>query len=439
MPFFLALVYGFAYSYRNRHYGRTHPWRRYFLPALSVKLFGAIFIGLIYAYYYKGGDTFNYFYHSQVINSALDESVGKWFNLLFHIPDPNNGEYYVYISKMEWYQDPSTYSVAALTAFLSVFTFNNYLLTAVLFAVISFTGIWALFRTFATLHPDQLSSIAISVLFIPSVTVWGSGIFKDSLCMFGLGWLTYSSFRFILRRDFSVRNITIAVTSFLLIATIKIYIIMAFLPALILWLLNNYTKMIRNPFVKFVVNFLFLITLSSVTLTVLQGFSNSLGRYSVDKIIATANTTREWISLVSELDAGSGYDLGAFSPDLIGMLSKFPQAVNVSLFRPYIWEVNKPITLLSSMESFIFLFLTIKLILTLGFKNIISTIKTEPSIQFCFLFALIFAFAVGITSYNFGALSRYKIPALPFYAMGLFMTWHKNKPNKYKMLRILGI
>jgi hypothetical protein len=439
LPFLLALVYRFAYSYRNRHYGRTHPWRRYFLPALSVKLFGAIFIGLIYAYYYKGGDTFNYFYHSQVINSAMDESVGKWFNLLFRIPDPNNGEYYEYISKMEWYRDPSTYSVAALTAFLSVFTFNNYLLTAVLFAVISFTGIWALFRTFASLYPNLLNAIAISVLFIPSVFVWGSGIFKDSLCMFGLGWLTYSSFRIMLRGDFSGGTLGIAVFSFLIVATVKVYIIMAFAPALMLWILTNYTKKIKNPIAKFTVSLFFLVIVSGVTLTFLQSFSSSLGKYSIDKIASTAYTTRRWISYQSEVDGGSAYDLGAFSPTLGGMLSKFPQAVNVSLFRPYIWEARKPIVFISALEALIFLFLTIKLILTLGLKKILYTIRTEPTIQFCFIFALIFAFAVGITSYNFGALSRYKIPGLPFYAMGLIMTWYKHNPQKNKLFGLLKI
>jgi hypothetical protein len=41
---------------------------------------------------------------------------------------------------------------------------------------------------------------------------------------------------------------------------------------------------------------------------------------------------------------------------------------------------------------------------------------------------LIFAFAVGISSYNFGALSRYKIPCLPFYALGLVLVYYKNRP-----------
>ena len=93
--------------------------------------------------------------------------------------------------------DPASYTVCSITAFFGIFTYNTYLPTAVLFACISFTGIWALFRTFASLYPHLTRPIAIATLFIPSVFVWGSGIFKDTICIFGLGWLTYGTFRFL--------------------------------------------------------------------------------------------------------------------------------------------------------------------------------------------------------------------------------------------------
>ena len=34
---------------------------------------------------------------------------------------------------------------------------------------------------------------------------------------------------------------------------------------------------------------------------------------------------------------------------------------------------------------------------------------TNAEAQFCLIFSMLFAFAVGFTSYNFGALVRYKI------------------------------
>ncbi len=438
LPFVIAIVYLIAFQIRNKRYSMKNPLRKYYIPALSVKVFGAVFIGLIYAYYYKGGDTYYYFNQAQVLNSSLDESFVKWVNLLFHIPAANDVNYYSYTSHMEWYKDPSSYTVVSITAFLSFFTFNTYLPTAVLFAYISFTGVWALFRTFASLYPSLIRPIAIAVLFIPSVVVWGSGIFKDTLCLFGLGWLTFGVFRILVQKDFSLRNILLSILSFLIIARIKIYILLAFLPALFMWILFNYTQRIRNKNQKILVKLFAILIVITGFLFFTQRFANDLGKYSLENVAQTANVTRGWISYASG-DEGSSYSLGDFSPTIGGMLIQFPLAVNVTLFRPYLWEAKKIIVLFSALEAILFLFITLKVVFTIGIPKIWRTISNDPTIQFCLIFSIIFAFAVGVSSYNFGALSRYKIPCLPFYAMTLILLYYKNNKPLKSLFRPLGI
>lgn len=435
----LIIVYGIAYRYRNKHYGLKHPWRKYFIPALSVKIVGAIFIGMIYAYYYKGGDTFEFFRHAKVINSSFTESPVKWFNLLLGIPDGMDGNYYNYFIQMQWYSDPSSYTIAAIAAFTGIFTFNTYLPTAVLFASIAFTGVWALFRSFASLYPKLVKPIAIATLFIPSAFVWGSAIFKDTICLFGLGWLTYGTFRLLIKRDFSVGNILVTVFSFMLILRVKLYILLGFVPALLIWVLFIYSNKVQNAGGRFLLRMVFSLAALGAFLFFMQRFGEELGKYSLENIAQTAETTRGWIGYVSERDEGSSYDLGAFDPSIGGMLVKLPAAVNVTLFRPYPWEAGKVIVLLSAIEAFLFFFLTLKVIFSIGIGKIWKTINTDPTIQFCLIFSIIFAFAVGISSYNFGALSRYKIPCLPFYAMALILIYYKNRPLNKKLLRFLGI
>lgn len=438
LPFVVGFIYLIAYRVRGRKYSVKNPLRKYYIPALSVKVFGAIFIGLVYGYYYGGGDTYFYFNQAQVINSAFDESIIKWVNLLLHIPSSTDTNYYSYISQMEWYNDPASYTVVSITALLSCFTLNTYLSTAVLFAFISFSGIWALFRTFATLYPHLIRPIAVCVLFIPSVIVWGSGIFKDTICLFGLGWLTYGTFRFMLQKDFSSRNIIISVLSFSLIARVKLYILLAFIPALLMWIFFNYTQRIKNKSQKILVKFLLLCIVAGGSIFFMQQFSSELGKYSLEKVAETSKMTAGYIYWTSG-DEGSSYNLGDFSPTIGGMLSKFPLAVNVTLFRPYLWEAKKVIVLLSAVEAILFLFLTLKILVTVQIPAIWQSIGRDPTIQFCIIFSLVFAFAVGISSYNFGALSRYKIPCLPFYAMALILIYYKNVPPNKKLLKVLGV
>jgi hypothetical protein len=67
-------------------------------------------------------------------------------------------------------------------------------------------------------------------------------------------------------------------------------------------------------------------------------------------------------------------------------------------------------------------------------------IVKDPNLTFCLVFSIIFAFAVGISSYNFGALSRYKIPCLPFYAAALVILLYNQSstaiPRKSYLTRI---
>jgi hypothetical protein len=428
LPFYLLLIYLVAIIFRERRYPVGHPWRKYFLPGLTVKIGGAIFIGMIYQYYYGGGDTSNYFEHAQVVNTAFGESIPKWLNLVSGTPKWYDQEYSDYISQLlPWYESPAEYAIVSIAALLGIVTFTTYLPIAVLFGVISFTGMWALFRTFALKYPAYLKYIAICTLYIPSTIMWGSGIFKDTICMFGLGWMTYGAFRILIHRDLSAKNILLTMISFYLVAVIKVYILLAFLPALALWILFTYSHSIASSSMRvFVKAFIVIVSVGGM-MYFSDKLSSSLGKYSLQNVAETSLVTRTYINSVSG-DEGSGYTLGDFDPSFMGMMKKLPLAVNVSLFRPYIWETRKPIQLLNAVEAMMFMWVTIKVLITVGLARTWRTIKADPTIQFCLIFTIVFAFAVGISSYNFGALSRYRIPCLPFYGLALVLIYYKNQP-----------
>ena len=204
-PIYLLILVSIAKWMRDRKYPKGHPLRRYYLPGLYVKFGGAIFIALIYQYYYEGGDTYNFYSHSRIINSALDNSISNWLQLLIRRSPDSNPALYPFTSQMEWYNDPSSYTVSVIGALFGLLNGTSYMPIALLFAFFSFTGIWAMYRTFANLYPRLHKELAIAFLFIPSTFVWGSAMFKDTVCMFGLGWMVYTTFRIFVNRDFSFR------------------------------------------------------------------------------------------------------------------------------------------------------------------------------------------------------------------------------------------
>jgi len=433
LPFYLAIFYKIAYIFRDKHYKKGHHWRAFFIPLLSFKFFGAIFISLIYTSYYGGGDTTNIFDNAYAINQIFSDSPRTWFELITRSISQNDPVFYNYADGIYFYRDKSSFTVCIITSFINLLTFNSLIITAVSFAFISFWGIWAMFRAFATLYPSLTRPIAFAVLFIPSTIVWGSGIFKDTVCLFALGWLFYSTVQMVVRRNFSLNIITIAVLSFLLLTQIKLYIIMAFLPAILLWIFFYYSKSIRNNYVRQLVKFIVIATVIGAAAIGLNYFSSQLGKYSLENIAKTSAITRDYINWITD-EGGSAYSLGNVGEGFGGMLAKFPAAVNVTLFRPYPWEARKPIVALSALEALLFIFLTLKVIFEVGLKKIWASISKDPTIQFSLVFTLIFAFAVGISSYNFGTLTRYKIPCMPFYTAALILIYYDNKPLKKKLL-----
>ena len=144
-------------------------------------------------------------------------------------------------------------------------------------------------------------------------------------------------------------------------------------------------------------------------------------RYHISKLAETAKITAYdirfgWGARTGE---GSGYTLGELDGSWQSMLKLAPQAINISLFRPYLWEVINPLMFLSAIESFILLLLTIYVVWRVRWRLFAQLEK--PDVLFCIIFALIFAFAVGVSTFNFGTLSRYKIPLMPYYLLALGM------------------
>ena len=52
----------------------------------------------------------------------------------------------------------------------------------------------------------------------------------------------------------------------------------------------------------------------------------------------------------------------------------------------------------------------------------------DTTTAYHFVFSLIFAISVGISSGNFGTLVRYKIPLMPFYLAGLYIMQSITQP-----------
>jgi len=201
------------------------------------------------------------------------------------------------------------------------------------------------------------------------------------------------------------------IIAFYLIITIKAYIIFALLPGLLIFANFERLKRIESNFVKIIVIPLSLIAVFFLVQTLFFDFNEMFGKYSADNILEEAAIQNS--DLQRSVYGSNSFDIGAFEPTIQGALSKFLPAVNAALFRPYIWEVGSPTMLFSALENIILMLLFGWMMLTKPIKFYKEIIQ-DPFITFCLLFTIILGFGVGLSTANFGALVRYKIPFLPF-------------------------
>ncbi|MCK5210482.1 MAG: hypothetical protein KAQ79_20745, partial [Cyclobacteriaceae bacterium] len=407
--------------------------RRYFLPGLTVKIIGAISVGLIYQFYYGGGDTFTYFnLGSKYIWEAFKDSPILAFKLIFAGKEYAT-DTFQYASKIYTYGDLSSYFVVRVAGVFDLLTFHTYSATAILFAAFSFTGLWALYHVFYRMFPSQHLEFAIAVLFVPSVFFWGSGILKDTITISALGWATYGAYNlFFVKRHITI-SLIILLLSLYTIYTIKIYILLCFLPAVILWIFSTRLSNVKNVIAKIFIAPIVLSIAALIGYYAILKVGEENPRYDVENLAETARITAEWIHYVSIREQGSAYTLGDFDYSLTGMISKFPQAVWVSLYRPYLWEAHNIVMLLSALESFALILFTIYVFYKAGIQKTLKLISSKPILTFCFMFSIVFAFAVGVSTYNFGTLVRYKIPLYPFFISGLFILLDYSKRERKRL------
>ncbi|GAB2958344.1 hypothetical protein GCM10027048_26610 [Hymenobacter coalescens] len=420
-PLYLGLFYGLAILIRP---SVTNVYtRKYFLPGLTVKFVGALALGLIYEFYYHGGDTSGYWAEADRVYQIFGNSFSEGWQLMTTGVGDTSPATMKYADRFTWFTHaPTEDFVVRFCLVLAMLCFSTYSVMALMFAALSFSGMWAMYMTFIKVRPAIYKELAYAVLFIPSVFFWGSGVMKDSLCIGALGWVFYAFYRGAIEKKNVLRSLIIGVLAAVPIVETKVYILLAFLPPALLWVFNENSSRIKNASLRMVAKPLLIGVGAGLAFFAATNLTEGDDRFDVDKIGERSKITAEYLYITSVTQEGSAYNIGKLDGTLTGMLKLSPQAIFVTLFRPFLWEARNPVMLLSALEALVYLGFTLRTLYRAGTLRALGIISTTPILTLCFVFSLIFAASVGISSSNFGTLVRYKIPLLPFYVCGLLIT-----------------
>lgn len=416
--FFLAVILNFI-----KKKNPNNPLiQKYLLKGFYAKIIGGVLYALLVLYFWQIGDTLSYFRETLEIRQLLAEGKISFYQIFFY-----DYEYFKETYDLKRSVNDSGFMVVKFSLVLSYFSFSRFLVTTILMATIAYAGLFKLFETFVYFTPSSHRIIAAFVLFFPSIFLYGSGILKDTICMSALGWFYYAMHQMVIRKNFKTVYFLIAFLSFYFIFVVKIYIIAAFVPCYIVYLIIILASRVKNTLLKVIALPLMITLISLLYITNAEKIDKALGAYSLTEIQGSIEGLQK--SYMDDQDAGSNFDLGTFEPTLSGMIKKIPAGITAALYRPFFWEIKKPIMLITGLESLFILFFTLLAIKMAGPKNFVTLLFTNAEILLFIGFSVMFAGLVGLSTLNFGTLARYRISAIPFYLMGLLLIIKYSKKN----------
>jgi hypothetical protein len=399
-----------------------------FVKAFYFKMACALMFTAVNTFYYRSGDTVLYYNCTKYLHDAVMDDYDNLLKIyqtkMINVKTPLMN-YFVYrdsgYPEFEAMHDTGNFFVPKFgLPFMLIFG-RGYLTTTMFFSFFALGGSIRLFKFFYHYFPLYWREIAMATLFLPSAAYWSSGIMKDPICFGAVGYLVYAVFNIFIKRRKIIYSLLWMAISGVLLFYIKPYILLALAPAIVIWLFVELNKTVENKTLRRVMAVL---TFSAGVLMayLLVNYVTSvegLQSYQLETIVETSTANREIYQDVSTREGGAYFSINTTNPVLLVL-----NGIVATLFRPFLWEINGPTALLSSLEATFFLFFTLAIIFKRGLGTFFRQVFAHPVFVMCLIFSIVFAAAVGSTALNFGSLSRYKIPCLPFYLLMVMIIYH---------------
>ena len=442
-PLCLLILYGII-RYRAEKNSNAEVKKIYY-RGFYFKVICVLAYTFVSEFIFKGGDTNLYYQGIKDLRVALDTD----FNLIgdivrsFKLDIDNPLTTFFYYDNYaddftyNYMTSPTNFFVPRLGLLPSYVFFNNYLCINFVFGFFALGGAIRVFKFFRYYYPDSTSEIALAALFLPSVGFWSAGLLKDPICFGSVGYILYAVHSiFVRKKNIKASFIWILVCSFLMYF-IKVYILLALILAILIWMFAEANKLITERTLRNIFSVLTFFLSFLIAYFLLNYFTTqeAAKEYRLDNLMDKAEYQRRVIrDLATTAPLGSNFSINTSNP-----VALVPNSIVATFFRPFPWEVNSPIALFSAIESAIFLFFTGYFFYKRSVGTYFKLAFNDPRMLMCFIFSMVFAVAMGASTSNFGALSRYKIPCMPFYFLMLLLLYKKTNLQYPKWFnKILG-
>jgi hypothetical protein len=360
-----------------------------------LKVMAGIFYGWIGLYY--GGlaqmwDTWSFHTNSIQEYHLLFNNPHEYFTNLFKDPYESGVSKFFETTDSYWSDLKGNVFIKILSVF-NILSFGNYFINVVFYSLITLFGPIAIYRVMKDAFPGKKIAVLLATFLVPSFLYWTSGIHKEGLIFTGISLIIYCIYFGSKEKKFGFKRIVCLLTGLLLILTLRNFIIIIIIPAIVAWLLSN--RWPKYGLAIFSSLYLFFIILF---------FTARYINPSFDFPQAVVNKQQEFMNLAG----GSSIPIRQLKPDAISFLKNTPQAITLSTIRPYPSDVKHILSLAAAMEVCALLLMFI--LFLIWPKN---GLQSKNLVYFCIFFSTSILLAIGFSVNNLGAIVRYRSIILP--------------------------
>lgn len=373
---------------------------RWMQVAFSAKVLAGFANYAIWEFVIGRGDSLNYIHDADLIYGTLFQHPSHFFQLTFGWgPDNVYPQHLLYISEpLKYSWNNVEYTMVRINAILHIFTLGNVWGNIVLLNFIYFLAACSLYRAILTGHPQWKTGAFLLLFFLPSLTIWSSGVLKEGPALL-FSQIIIARLLFI-ENGLPGKHYLAIIACLVGLMFIREYFTLLLLPFILIWWLSRKWQVPAwKPYLT--------VGLASVVLVVIL---DSLSyRFTVSEIICEA----QQFFLFTGVDPDytyytfTGYELNE-------PLMKLPYALNNVFFRPNLLHSDDVFRIFQAIELSASWILLVILLLRIPSK---SLIPGSTWLLTAFSVALLLMYGYVVTDAD--TMSRYR--SIPLFL--LLLAW----------------
>lgn len=396
---------------RTNIFGKDTLQRRIFTGLWLLKILVGVGVWAIYTFYYTDrttSDIYRFFADSTVIYNTLFTAPGHYFRLI--LDGGETPDLLPYLDAMNnWYKSfdegfvNENRTLIRFNALLMPFTAGSYFGNMV---IVCFLGVWGQ----AFLYRQVLPLVAVSPIFLfvlanlwPSQLFWTSALMKEPLVMASLAFCVGMAVKY--KKEHEWKWLVYALVFFVAVLYSKFYVGVALFFPLLTFVCIRQNIGLTKLTTYFAAG-IFLLYFSA------WGMGKLFPNYDV--IATIAYKQQAFANVAAMSNAGSAFYIEPLSPDLWSIITMIPIGMVNAMFRPFPQDSAGVMEWAAVLENLVFILIVVWLALRINLKSPLLGLAMA-----LLIFGLVIFVLGGITVNISGALVRYKMPAIAYWAMAL--------------------